>query len=131
MPVEPASRSPTDKGGHPQVFNLRELRMRMMDDDGLVRTVITFFLEDTPKQVEILTSLLKDSDAEGVIRTAHSIKGASASAGGEAISEVAYSMELAARAGDLAAVGEKMPVLEKAFEDYVSAAAEITAALSE
>ena len=47
---------------------------------------------------------------------AHSIKGASANVGGEALREVALEMETAAKAGDMELLTSRMPELVKQFE---------------
>ena len=48
-------------------------------------------------------------------RKTHSIKGASANVGGEALYQVAFEMEIAAKAGDLGSIQMRLPELEEAF----------------
>jgi two-component system sensor histidine kinase/response regulator len=86
-----------------------------MDDEDLARTVIEAFLDDVPKQIEALRGYLKTGDAPGAERQAHTIKGASANLGGEALRAVAFGMEKAAKAGDLEYVTARLPELEKQF----------------
>jgi len=88
---------------------------RMMDDEGLARTVVGGFLEDLPKQIEALKGYLEVGDVASVELQAHSIKGASASVGGKALREVAFEMEQAAKAGDLKSVTARLPELENQF----------------
>jgi HPt (histidine-containing phosphotransfer) domain-containing protein len=87
----------------------------MMDDEDLARTVVEGFLEDIPRQIEVLRRCLDTGDAEGATRQAHTIKGASANVGGEALRAVALEMEKAGQAGDLAAAMTHMPDLESRF----------------
>ena len=68
----------------------------LMDDEDLVHTVVEDFLEDIPKQIELL-------------------KGASAYLGGEALRAVAFEMEKAGKSGDIKAVTAKIPDLEMQF----------------
>jgi HPt (histidine-containing phosphotransfer) domain-containing protein len=97
-----------------------------MDDDDLAQAVAVGFLEDMPRQIEALRSYLEAGDAEGAVRQAHTIKGASANVGGESLRATAFEMEKAARAGDLADVVAGLPALEfrfgrlkEAMQDFV------------
>ena len=89
---------------------------RLMDDEDLARTVAEGFLEDIPRQIEALRGYLEAGDAPGAERQAHTIKGASANVGGEALRAVAFEMEKAGRAGDLDAVKGRMADLEAQFD---------------
>jgi two-component system sensor histidine kinase/response regulator len=73
------------------------------------------FLGDIPKQIEILKSFLEAGDAARVERQAHSIKGASANVGGEALRAVAFELEQAGKTGNLEAVRARLPELERQF----------------
>ena len=88
---------------------------RLMDDEDLARKVIEGFLDDIPKQIEVLKGCLEAGDAARAERQAHTIKGASANVGGEALRAVAFEMEKAAKAGDLEAVTARLPELENQF----------------
>jgi CheY-like chemotaxis protein/HPt (histidine-containing phosphotransfer) domain-containing protein len=97
------------------VFDRAGVLARLMDDEDLARTVVEGFLEDIPRQIEALRIYLDAGDADGSVRQAHTIKGASANVGGEALRAVALEMEKAAQAGDLAAAMTHMPDLESRF----------------
>jgi len=86
-----------------------------MDDDDLAHTVIDGFLEDIPKQIEALRSYLEAGDMAAALRQAHTIKGASANVGGEALRAAAIEMENAGRAGDLEAVKARLLDIESQF----------------
>jgi len=94
------------------VFDKAGMMARMMDDEDLARTVIGGFLEDLPKLIEELKDFLEAGDVPRTERQAHSIKGASANVGGEALREAAFEMEKAAKAGDLKSVAARLPELE-------------------
>jgi HPt (histidine-containing phosphotransfer) domain-containing protein len=83
-----------------------------MDDEDLARVVLGGFLADAPRQVEALRDALAASDGPAACRQAHTLKGASAAVGGEALRAVAFEMEQAADAGDLAAATARLPDLE-------------------
>jgi HPt (histidine-containing phosphotransfer) domain-containing protein len=86
-----------------------------MDDEDLARTVVVGFLDDLPRQIEGLRRYLDADDAEGAARQLHTIKGASATVGGESLQAAASEMEKAAMAGDLADVKARLPQLESRF----------------
>ena len=94
------------------VFDKAGMMTRLMDDEDLARIVVDGFLEDAPKQIEALRNYLAAGDAPGALRQAHTIKGASATVGGEALRAVAFEMEKAAIAGDFEAVTARLPDLE-------------------
>jgi PAS domain S-box-containing protein len=97
------------------VFDRAGLMERLMDDEDLARQVIECFLQDTPRQLEALRDYLKSEDAPGVRRQAHTINGAAANIGGEALRAVAIEIEMAAKAGDLAAVMARLAGLTAQF----------------
>jgi signal transduction histidine kinase/CheY-like chemotaxis protein/HPt (histidine-containing phosphotransfer) domain-containing protein len=97
------------------VFDKAALMERLMDDEDLAQTVIATFLEDIPRQIETLKGYLGAGDAPGAERQAHTIKGASANMGAEALRETAFEMEKAGKAGDLEAAKVRMADLEKEF----------------
>lgn len=98
------------------VFDRVGMMARLMDDEDLARTVIQGFIQDIPLQIKALRGYLDAGDGEKAQRQAHTIKGASANVGGEALSAAAFEMEKAARAGNLNAVRAGMDDLEAQFE---------------
>jgi PAS domain S-box-containing protein len=98
------------------IFDRAGLMARLMDDQDLAQIVIEGFLEDIPRQIEALRSYLEAGDAPGTERQAHTIKGAAANMGGERFREVAFEMEKAGKAGDLAAIKARMADLETEFD---------------
>ena len=94
------------------VFDRAGMLARLMDDEDLARVVAEGFLADAPKQVEALRDALGAGDGPAASRQAHTLKGASAAVGGEALRAVAFEMEQAANGGDLAAVAARLPDLE-------------------
>jgi PAS domain S-box-containing protein len=98
------------------IFDRAGMMARLMDDKELARTVAEGFLGDIPRQVEALRGYLDSGDIPGAERQAHTIKGASANVGGEALRAVAFEMEKAARDGNLDAAGRQMSGLETEFD---------------
>ena len=97
------------------VFDKAGMMSRMMEDEDLAHTVIETFLEDVPKQIEALRGYLEAGEAPDAERQAHTIKGASANLGGEALRAVAFALEKAAKAGNLEYVKDHLPELEQQF----------------
>jgi CheY-like chemotaxis protein/HPt (histidine-containing phosphotransfer) domain-containing protein len=93
------------------VFDKAGMMARLTNDEGLARKVIEGFLYDIPKQIWVLRTCLKAGDAARVERQAHTIKGASANVGGEAMGAVAFEIEKMAKAGDLRAGTARLPEL--------------------
>ncbi|MBI5586110.1 MAG: response regulator [Deltaproteobacteria bacterium] len=98
------------------VFDPAGLMDRVLDDEDLARTVVEVFWDDLPKQIETLQRYLEAGEVAGIERQAHTIKGASANVGGEALRAVAFEMEKAGKAGDLKAVTARLVDLQTQVE---------------
>jgi len=98
------------------VFDREALMERLMDDEELVQTVLTAFVDDIPEQIVAIREHIASGDVDGVVIRAHTIKGASANVSGEALRAVAYQMEKASKRGDLEAVAAGVGDLERQFE---------------
>jgi HPt (histidine-containing phosphotransfer) domain-containing protein len=116
VPGKPEARvsAPVDETEAP-VFDKAGMMARLMGDEDLAHTVVEGFLEDIPRQITALKGYLESGDASRVERQAHTIKGASAHLGGEALSVIALKMEKAGKAGNLEAVTVGLPELEAQF----------------
>ena len=88
---------------------------RLMDDEDLVAMVAGSFLSDMPGQIAALRESIEAGKAYEIERQAHTIKGASANIGGEQVRKIAYEIEKAAKAGDLAGSARRLPELERSF----------------
>ena len=94
------------------IFDKTALLRRVMEDEDLLRVVVSTFLEELPRQFEAMKTYLVTGDAPRAERQAHTIKGAAASVGGEALREAAWEMEKAGKAGDLEGMSALMIELE-------------------
>jgi len=109
----PPPAAPVEAAGpNTPVFDSAGMMDRLMGDSDLARIVVDGFLEDAPRLIATLRTALDAGDAVAAIRGAHTIRGASATVGGEALRAVAWEMEKAGVAGDLAAVAARLPELE-------------------
>jgi len=98
------------------VFDRAGMMTRMMDDEDLAREIVATSLEDIPQQIATLRGYLEVGDARGAERQAHTIKGVSATVGGERLRDMAFEMEKAARAGDLSAAAGHLDELDVQFD---------------
>jgi len=81
------------------VFDRAALLERVMGDEDLARELGTGFLLDMPEQIAKLAAALQANDSRRAELHAHSIKGAAATMGAEALRETAGRIERAARTG--------------------------------
>ncbi len=127
-PAEPAGQAPASRVDgsaglgvapdtqRPPVFDRAGLLGRLMGDEKLADTVVQGFLEDAPRLLAALRLCVEAGDVPGAERQAHTIKGASATVGAEALREAAFGAERAAGRGELDAVGRLLPEMERQFE---------------
>ena len=89
-----------------------------MDDEELASTLCGIFLKDVPGRIKTLKDSLSEQDAKGIEQSAHSIRGATANMSGEALSELAKSIEEAACSNDLNFVADDIVKLDTEFEAW-------------
>jgi len=71
------------------------------DDEEILEELLTLYRDSSAADLGKIEEGLKAGNAEAVADAAHSIKGASASLGIEAIRQLAHDIEKAGRSGDL------------------------------
>jgi CheY-like chemotaxis protein len=113
--MQPKELTRTPDSATPVVFDRVGMMERVMGDVGLVRLVTQTFLSDIPTQIAALRRSLALADATEVARQAHTLKGAAANVGGEALRALAMAMEKAAQVDDLDWVAARMNDLEAQF----------------
>ncbi len=89
--------------GHPAVLDSGAALKRLEGDGRLLRELWADYLQKMPGELRILREAIEKGDAASAGRIAHSIKGASASIGGSAVSAASAGVERAASAGDIEA----------------------------
>jgi KaiC/GvpD/RAD55 family RecA-like ATPase/CheY-like chemotaxis protein len=98
------------------IFNKADMLARLMNDENLARTVVEGFLNDIPRQIEVLRGYVETGDVTNAERQAHTIKGASANVGGEALRSVAFEMEKVGKEKNLDKLTMLLPKLEREFD---------------
>jgi PAS domain S-box-containing protein len=109
-----AAPAPGPEGAAP-VFDRRALSAMLANDEDVVREIVGYFLEDTPRQILALKEYADQGDAASAGGQAHAIKGAAGSVGGLALSALAAEIELAGKAGRLDEIVALVPELERQF----------------
>jgi two-component system, sensor histidine kinase and response regulator len=86
---------------------------RLGGDEELLRELCQIFLEESPKLLVKLRQAILDSDAQGVIRAAHSLKGELGYLGAAGASQAAQELEDMGHQNNLFRAGEILVGLER------------------
>jgi HPt (histidine-containing phosphotransfer) domain-containing protein len=108
-------RTETAKGKESINWDKATMLQRLMGDNALVEKIIKGFLLDIPDQIEKLGTYIENGDIDKAQRQAHTIKGAAANVGGEAMREAAREVGALIRDEALTEAGEAMKQLEVKF----------------
>ena len=102
--------------------SIAELR-GLPDEDGedLFQRLVGMFVEDGPQAMAGLRDALARDDAKAVVRIAHTVKGGSAYFGAKQFQTLCNTMEQAAKAGDLAPVGDLLTSAERELQRVLAA----------
>jgi HPt (histidine-containing phosphotransfer) domain-containing protein len=120
---EPISQAQADLAPELTAFDQAGLMKRLQEDMELANLVVAAFLEDIPRQILKLNQLYANTDIPGVRRQAHTIKGASANLGAEAMRAVAFEIEKLSESGDLAGIESLLLRLDFEFQRLQAALA--------
>ncbi len=101
----------------PRIFDRPALLERLMNDEDLVETIITGFLEDMPKQIAAVKLSVERGETKQAGAQAHKIKGAAANITAHLFQETAQAMETAGKNGDVNALHDLLPDLEHRFQE--------------
>lgn len=82
-------------------------------DEELLAELLVLFKESSTSDLVQLQQAIAAQDTEGVVRAAHSLKGASASLGIEGIRQLAMAMEVDARAASMRVAQERLGEMEE------------------
>ena len=103
------------------VFDREGVLDRLMGGESLAAKVTTVFIGLFPGMVTELRRALDAADVPVAQRQAHSIKGAAANVGANALSALALQMEIAAKEGTLEPVRANLDALQSAFDAFLAA----------
>ena len=91
----------------------------MGGDQELFREVIEIFLDDLPKHMATLRRAIADGDAEGIERTAHTLKGELGYLGISEISQRARDMESFGQKSDVRLAASLYATLESELSELL------------
>ncbi|MDR0363014.1 MAG: Hpt domain-containing protein [Planctomycetota bacterium] len=103
------------------VFDKKQLIAMSADDEELAGQVAGIFLDDIPNQLASLEGAFAKADQETAERVAHTIKGASATVGGERLRAASELGERLAREGKMAEAEANLPEIKVRFEELKAA----------
>jgi len=112
-----------DSHEHKMIFNEVDFFARVMNNHEFAKRIITSFVEDIPKQIRKLEQCVAQNDCDVAMRQAHTIKGSAANVGADDLSALAFEMEKAAKAQDLASINTHIPALWQRFYKFKEATA--------
>jgi len=92
----------------------------MEGDRELLDEIAAVFLDDYPRQMELLHAALAQGIAPEVQRIAHSLKGSVSGFAAETARQAAYALELIGKSGDLAAAPPALAELEARLTEFSS-----------
>ncbi|MBN2527352.1 MAG: response regulator [Deltaproteobacteria bacterium] len=79
------------------VFNEDNLIERVLRDRSIAKEILELFIIDIPEQLDAMERAINENDFETAANQAHTLKGAAANMGAEALRQKAYNAEMAAR----------------------------------
>jgi PAS domain S-box-containing protein len=100
------------------VFDEKNLLERLMNNSELAGRILTAFLDDVPRKIINIKSHAEAGDIATCKRIAHSIKGAAANLGANALKEIALAVENAGAADDKTALTSLVKEIEHQFEIF-------------
>lgn len=115
--------------GHPALDPgvLATLHTSVGGDDAFLVELIGTYLADAATQVEAIRGAIAASDADALVRPAHTLKSASLTVGAIRLGELCRSIEQRARAGDAtsmdregAAVAEEWRIADGALRQWLA-----------
>ncbi|GFO70485.1 hypothetical protein GMLC_40640 [Geomonas limicola] len=112
----------------PVVFDREGLLQRIGGDQAFLGMFVEKYLQSTEELLAALGVAIREGDGPGIHLKAHSIKGAAASIGAEAMRAVALEMETRAKAGELAGQDRLFARLEQGLAEFRAVSAELVAA---
>ncbi len=75
------------------VLDRDQLREITLNDEELMREILSALIDDTTRQIELLNSAIRDEDSQKCMRLAHYSKGACANVGAKAAAALLKQIE--------------------------------------
>ncbi|WMW25620.1 PAS domain S-box protein [Methanolobus sediminis] len=107
---------PDKNNKEPLVFDYKLFMENIMDDIVVARGIIEIFNRNAPRQIEELKEAIDKKEMTDIVNNAHSLKGAAASVGGMALSDISAKIEMQAKSGQINQIIEMLPDLDNNYE---------------
>lgn len=112
--------TPSDSEENLLVFDSVVYKRRLMNDMSLMQQVAVNFIDDMPRQIAQLESLIAEGDEVAIARIAHKIKGACANMAALEMGELALQIESDAKQQQLTQLEQRLMQLRKSFDRLVT-----------
>lgn len=99
-----------------------QLRDATMDDEQMMREILSVLIDDTSRQMKLLKTAIQEQDATKCMRLAHSSKGACANVGAAVAADLLKDIERRAAKGEFAECDLALARLAEEVEQLRSAA---------
>ena len=98
-------------------FDLEQLTAITGGDPEFEREVLEEYLNCTPDDVERIRQAVAASDPDALGRSAHALKGSSATVGAKSLAALAKDLEMLGKSGNMAAAPEVFGRLARCYEE--------------
>ncbi len=92
--------------------NLKNLLEEFQGDKDFVLEIIEDFISDVTGQLNTIEKALEEGDSEKIKKEAHAVKGGALNINADALSNIAYELEMAGKAGDLEKASAQFKILK-------------------
>ncbi|SDB47071.1 PAS domain S-box-containing protein [Desulfonatronum thiosulfatophilum] len=99
-----------------RVCDVAELLDRVMGDESMIKVLLNVLIENTFERIKVIKGYLEEGNAGAAGREAHGVKGAALNCSCEDLAAIAATMEAAGKNGELDALRELLPQLERNLE---------------
>jgi HPt (histidine-containing phosphotransfer) domain-containing protein len=98
------------------VLDRDQLRDVTLEDEELMREVLSALIDDTERQLDELDRAIRHADVKETVRLAHYSKGACANVGASSTAAILLDIERQAAEGDFSGCGQSLPALASELE---------------
>jgi ammonium transporter, Amt family len=117
-PPPPTGQGKPRAGDVPAGFDMSALLERCSGDEALAWRLIRLFQKNGVTDFRRLEDLVEEGDCQGIIETAHRLKGSAIYVSADRVRHVAGELEEMARQGDLQQAARTLQVLERELADF-------------
>ena len=101
------------------VFNQADALTRLLNDDGILRALVTNVLPMIPVSNRSLSEACQRGDYQQAEKIVHSFRGAAANTGAQRLTHHLCQFELHLKAGQTVEAGELLPVIEQNSQELI------------